>query len=241
MASDGFAKTHKLSVGSSLEMTTQRGGQQTFTVVGIFKQSQLLPPGPVLSVPDATAGFTSPNPVQGYVMLDTGANAVVVQQRIDALLKDNPEVSVRNQSDYVQQISSQVNTVQAILYVLLALAIIIAALGIVNTLALSILERTRELGLLRAVGMHRSQVAQMVTVESVVISVFGALLGLVVGCAMGAAVVGALRDQGIPVLSFPWVTILVFLGLAVILGLVAAIIPAVRASRTDVLRAISYE
>lgn len=73
------------------------------------------------------------------------------------------------------------------------------------------------------------------------ISVFSALLGLMVGCAMGAAVVRALRDQGIPVLSFPWLTILVFLGLAVILGLIAAIIPAVRASRTDVLRAITYE
>jgi ABC-type antimicrobial peptide transport system permease subunit len=95
-----------------------------------------------------------------------------------------------------------------ILYILLALAIIIAVLGIVNTLALSILERTRELSLLRSVGMYRSQVAQMVTVESVVISLFGALLGLALGCALGAAVVGALKDQGIPVLSFPWVTIL---------------------------------
>jgi putative ABC transport system permease protein len=81
----------------------------------------------------------------------------------------------------------------------------------------------------------------MVTVESVVISVFGALLGLVVGGALGAAVVRALRDQGIPVLSFPWVTIGVFLLLAVIVGLVAAIVPAVRAARTDVLRAIAYE
>jgi putative ABC transport system permease protein len=240
MVGEGFAKARKLSVGSRLEMTTQRGGRQSFTVVGIIKQSQLRPPGPVLSVEDATAGFTSAHPVQGHVMLDKGADAAAVQRRIDALLKDDPEVSVRNQSDYLQQTASQVNTVQAILYVLLALAIVIAALGIVNTLALSILERTRELGMLRAVGMHRSQVAQMVTVESVVISVFGALLGLMVGCAMGAAVVRALRDQGIPVLSFPWV-ILVFLGLAVILGLIAAIIPAVRASRTDVLRAITYE
>jgi putative ABC transport system permease protein len=148
---------------------------------------------------------------------------------------------VRNQADYAQQQSSQVNTFQVILYVLLALAIVIAILGIVNTLALSILERTRELGLLRAVGLLRTQVAQMVTVESVVISVFGALLGLVVGSALGAAVVRALKDQGIPVLAFSWGTIAVFMALSVVVGLVAAIIPAIRASRIDLLRAISYE
>jgi putative ABC transport system permease protein len=241
MVGDGFAKTHGLSVGSRLEMATQRVGPQTFTVVGIYRRSQLLPPGPVLSVQDAAAGFSSPHPVQGYVMLDSGADAAAIQQRIDALLKDNPEVGVRNQGDYLRQTASQVDTVQVILYILLALAIVIAALGIVNTLALSILERTRELGLLRAVGMRRSQVAQMIAVESVVISVFGALLGLALGCALGAAVVGALKDQGIPVLSFPWTTIVVFLVLAMILGLLAAIIPALRAARIDVLRAISYE
>jgi putative ABC transport system permease protein len=241
LVDDEFAKTQKLSVGSTLGITTQRAGRLTVTVVGIYRKSQLLPGGPLLSVADATAGFSSRQPFQGYVMLDSGADAAAIQRQVDVLLKDNPEVSVQNQSSFVQQTASQVNTVQGILYVLLALAIVIAVLGIVNTLALSILERTRELGLLRAVGMRRRQVAQMVTVESVVISMFGALLGLVLGCALGAAVVEALKDQGIPVLSFPTVTILVFLALSVIVGLIAAIVPAVRASRIDVLRAISYE
>jgi putative ABC transport system permease protein len=237
---EAFAKGRNLSVGKTLDLTTQRGGQRTFTVVAIFKASGLLP-GPLLSVEDAGTAFATPHPTQGYVTLSSGASLDAVQKQLNALLKDNPEVSVRNQADYTQQLASQINSVQVILYVLLALAIVIAVLGIVNTLALSILERTRELGLLRAVGLLRSQVAEMVTVESVVISVFGALLGLVVGGALGAAVVRALRDQGIPVLSFPWVTIGVFLLLAVIVGLVAAIVPAVRAARTDVLRAIAYE
>src|SRR5215472_11363059 len=237
---DTYAKTWHYSVGSTSELATQRGGRQTFSVVGIFKRTSLLP-GPVLSVEDGRTDFTSRQPTQAYITLDKGANADAVQKQIDGLLKDNPDVSVRNQADYAQQAASQVNTVQVILYILLALAIVIAILGIVNTLALSILERTRELGLLRAVGLLRSQVAQMVTVESVVISFFGALLGLVVGSALGAAVVRALRDQGIPVLRFSWVTIGVFLVLAVIVGLVAAIVPAVRAARTDVLRAIAYE
>jgi putative ABC transport system permease protein len=237
---DRFAKSHNLSVGTTIEITTQRAGQQTFTVVGIYKSSAFLP-GPLLSVEDGSAGFTTPHPSVGYVTLAKGARIDAVQKQLSALLRDNPEVGVRNTADYSQQLASQINSVQVILYVLLALAIVIAGLGIVNTLALSILERTRELGLLRAVGLLRSQVAQMVTVESIVISVFGALLGLVVGGVLGAAVVRALRDQGIPVLSFPWGTIGAFLLLAVLLGLIAAIVPAVRAARTDVLRAIAYE
>lgn len=238
--SDTYARSRHYSVGSTVQLATQRGGPQTFTVVGIFKQTTLLP-GPVLSVEDGTADFTSRQPSQGYVTLDKGAAADRVQNRIDQLLKDNPDVSVRSQAGYAQQQASQVNTTQVILYVLLALAIVIAILGIVNTLALSILERTRELGLLRVVGLLRTQVALMVTVESVVISVFGALLGLVVGSALGAAVVRALRDLGIPVLRFSWGTIAVFLALAVVVGLIAAIIPAIRAARTDVLKAIAYE
>jgi putative ABC transport system permease protein len=114
-------------------------------------------------------------------------------------------------------------------------------LGIINTLALSILERTRELGLLRAVGMPRSQLTQMVAVESVVIATFGALLGVLVGAALGTAVVRAVPDEFISILSLPWGSMAVFLGLAVVVGLAAAIIPAVRAARTNVLRAIAYE
>jgi putative ABC transport system permease protein len=237
---DRFAQGRRLSVGNTVELTTQRGGLQSFTVVAIYKASGLLP-GPLLSVEDARTAFTTRQPTEGFVTLNRGANLAAVQKQLNALLKDNPEVSVRDQTDYAGQVASQINSVQVILYVLLALAIVIAILGIINTLALSILERTRELGLLRAVGLLRAQVAQMVTVESIVISMFGALLGLVVGLALGAAVVRSLRDQGIPVLSVPWATIGVFLLLAVVVGLVAAIVPAVRAARTDVLRAIAYE
>jgi putative ABC transport system permease protein len=127
------------------------------------------------------------------------------------------------------------------LYVLLGLSILIAVLGIINTLALSILERTRELGLLRAVGMPRSQLTQMVAVESVVIATFGALLGVLVGAALGTAVVRAVPDELVSVLSLPWGSMTGFLALAVLVGLAAAIIPAVRAARTNVLRAIAYE
>src|SRR5207302_959385 len=112
--------------------------------------------------------------------------------------------TVTDRSEFVKQQTTQFDTILTMIQILLALAILIAVLGIVNTLALSVLERTRELGLLRAIGLRRWQAVRMVTVEAVVISVFGALLGLAVGCGLGAAVVRALRDQGFTDLAFPW-------------------------------------
>lgn len=126
-----------------------------------------------------------------------------------------------------------------LIYGLLALSILIAALGIANTLTLSTWERTREIGLLRAVGMFRSQVQRMVRLESVVISVFGALLGIVVGVSLAAALQTVLTDLGVTVLSVPFDLLAVLLGLSVVLGVVAALWPAWRASRVDVLRAIA--
>ncbi len=125
--------------------------------------------------------------------------------------------------------------------VLLGLAILIAVLGIVNTLALSVLERTRELGLLRAIGLRRAQTMRMITVEAVVISVFGALLGVAVGTGLGAAVVRALHDDGITELVLPWGQMALVLVLAAIIGVIAAVLPAIRAARLNVLGAIAHE
>jgi len=120
-------------------------------------------------------------------------------------------------------------------------AIAISVLGIINTLVLSVLERTRELGMLRAIGLRRSQTMRMITVESVVISLFGTILGLVVGLGLGLAVVDALRDQGITDTALPWGLMGLYLFAAVIIGVGAAIIPAIRAARLNVLNAIAYE
>jgi putative ABC transport system permease protein len=124
------------------------------------------------------------------------------------------------------------------LYVLLGLSVVIGVLGIVNTMALSIVERTRELGLLRAIGMRRSHLVHMVVAESVVTAVFGGVLGLLFGGAAGAAVV-AVAD--LASLAVPWVSLAVFLGLSVVAGLVAALLPSARAARVNVLSAIAYE
>jgi putative ABC transport system permease protein len=238
---DELANSRGLTAGSTVQLTTQRGGPKPYTVVGVFQRSRLLPGPLLLSVQDATAGFRSPQANFGYIRLQQGADAGAVGRRVAALLADNPEVGVRSQAGFLAQLTSQVDTAVVMLYVLLGLSILIAVLGIINTLALSILERTRELGLLRAVGMPRSQLTQMVAVESVVIATFGALLGVLVGSVLGTAVVRAMPDEFVSLLSLPWGSMAVVLALAVVVGLAAAILPAVRAARTDVLRAIAYE
>jgi putative ABC transport system permease protein len=126
------------------------------------------------------------------------------------------------------------------MYVLLFLAVVIALIGIVNTLALSVFERTREIGLLRAVGMSRAQAARMIRGEAVIVAVFGALLGLVIGVVFGAALVNALSGQGIS-LSIPPGQLTVFLVLAGVLGVIAGWWPARHAAHLDVLDAINAE
>jgi putative ABC transport system permease protein len=161
--------------------------------------------------------------------------------QVETLLADSPEVSVADRAAFIDQQTGQFDQLLTMIQILLALAILIAVLGIVNTLALSVLERTRELGLLRAIGLRRAQTMRMITVEAVVISVFGALLGVVVGTGLGSAVVRALRDDGITQLVLPWADMGVYLGVAAVIGVVAAILPAIRAARLNVLNAIAHE
>jgi len=125
--------------------------------------------------------------------------------------------------------------------ILMTLSIVIALLGIVNTLALSVIERTRELGLLRAVGLRRRQLMSMIGVESVVISVFGALLGIAVGAGLGAAVAAGLHDQGITTITLPGPQLLTYLVIGAVIGVIASAVPAMRAARLKVLAAIAYE
>jgi putative ABC transport system permease protein len=237
---DKSASKQHLRVGDQVTFQLARG-QQTYTVAGIYQGSSGVGvSGPIL--PEAAAAeFHTPNPSQAYIQVASGASVKQVKNSVDKLLADSPEVNVTDRSDYIKQQTSFLNTIQTMIEVLLTLAIIIAALGVMNTLALSVIERTRELGLLRAIGMRRGQILGMITVESVVISVFGALLGLAVGAGLGAAVVRALHDQGIKYLSFSWSLMVTYLVLAAVIGMVAAVLPSIRASRLNVLAAISYE
>jgi putative ABC transport system permease protein len=150
-------------------------------------------------------------------------------------------VSSKTRAQFESDQKNQIDTLLNLIYVLLALAILIAMLGIVNTLMLSVFERTREIGLLRAVGMRRRQVRGMIRSESVIIALFGAIVGIVIGSALGAAFVSSLRDSGVSALSVPIATLVVFLIVSAALGLLAAGWPARRAADLDVLSAIATE
>lgn len=233
------ADAHHLKVGDGVSVQLTRGQQQTFTLVGIYAKNNVVN-GWVGSTANI-ADFSTGQAAQGLIKLTPGTSVNPVKAKVNSLLADSPLVNVADRSDFVKQQADQLNFVTTMIEILLALAILIAVLGIVNTLALSVLERTRELGLLRAVGLRRAQAMRMVTVEAVVISVFGALLGVAVGCGLGAAVVRALHDDGFTNLSLPWTQMVEYLVLAAIVGVIAAVLPAIRAARVNVLAAIAYE
>ena len=163
-----------------------------------------------------------------------------VQKRVTQALAGFPEARARSQDELKKENADQVNQLLGLFYALLAMSVIISAFGIVNTLTLSIFERTRELGLLRAVGMTRRDVRRMVRYESVITALFGALLGLVLGLFFAFVVIQALESEGIT-FSVPIGQIVSLMVFAIVVGVVAAIFPARRASRLDVLRAIAYE
>jgi putative ABC transport system permease protein len=228
-----------LHVGSPVTVQLARGNPVQLTVSGIYNKSDLLS-GFIVPV-SLVNNFHIPSPTLAFIQVKPGASVDSVKASVNQLVADNPEVSVGDRAQYLNQQTSQVNTVLVMIQILLALAILIAVLGVINTLALSVIERTREIGLLRAVGLRRAQTMRMITVEAVVISVFGAVLGLAVGLGLGAAVVRALHDQGISQFAVPWGQLITYLILAAIVGVVAAVLPAIRAARVNVLQAIAYE
>lgn len=239
LVSSDTAKARSLSVGSQVSVQLSRGDPQEYTVTGIYASSQLT--NPMVLPAAAASNFAIPQPIQGFIQLAPGTRVADVQPQVEALLADSPEVSVADRAAFIEQQTGQFDFLLQMIQILLALAIVIAVLGIINTLALSVLERTRELGLLRAIGLRRAQTMRMITVEAVVISVFGALLGVAVGAGLGAAVVEALKDEGITDLVLPWGQMALFLGLAAIIGVIAAALPAIRAARINVLGAIAHD
>ncbi len=148
-------------------------------------------------------------------------------------------MSVKTAAQYVDNLKASIGGYLKFVYILLGLSIVIALIGVVDTLVLSVLERTHEIDLLRAVGMVRRQVRALIRGEAVVVAVLGAVLGLALGVAFGAALVRALSDEGIGRLAIPVPTIIAVLVLAVLFGILASILPARRAARINVLRAVS--
>ncbi|MCW2796240.1 FtsX-like permease family protein [Nocardioides sp.] len=233
-----WARSHGLDVGDSVkvEMPT---GNQSWTVVGLFQDNPIVF-FPILTTTGTLIASGFPDQ-DNYVVIYAEPGTTGLQARLDDVVAKSPVVSVKNQQEFAAEQRAPIDQIIAIIYVLLVFAVVIAVLGIVNTLALSIIERTREIGLLRAIGVSRRQLRQMIRLESVVIAFLGAVQGVVLGIGFGITLMYAVRDEGLDVISIPVVQLLVFLVLSLVVGVLAAVLPARRAARLDVLRAISTE
>jgi putative ABC transport system permease protein len=226
-----------LSVGDMVPIRFAYTGPATIRIGGIY-QSNALIQSYLVSSTYFLAHFQQPHPGAVLARTNGGPGA---ETSVSAALAPYGNVQVQTRMQFEQAQVSSVNQLLGLVYALLALAVLIALIGIVNTLMLSVLERTREIGLLRAVGMRRPQVRAMIRSESVILATFGAVIGIVIGTLMGLALVSSLRQQGITETSVPWVRLVEFLILAAVLGLIAASWPARRAARLDVLAAIAAE
>jgi putative ABC transport system permease protein len=228
-------------VGERLRVLTPADRRATFTVAGTVKDNADLLGHFVVTQGAARSLFGTTQDSIDFVKVAPGGSAAAVQRRLTGLLERRfPTAEVLNQKELKDKQAEQINQLLGLIYALLSLAVVVSLFGIVNTLALSIHERTRELGMLRAVGMSRRQVRRMIRYEAVITALIGALLGSVLGCVFAALVSRPLADEGFS-LSYPVPTLVLLLVLAALAGVVAAIGPARRASRLDVLRALAYE
>jgi putative ABC transport system permease protein len=236
---DDYAKDHNLSIGSSVKQTFPSGVTESFRVKGIFDPPTGGSPFGPITISAATWDKLNPQPRNLYsFVIMNGGQTDANRAALDRQLASFPNAKVQTRDEFVDNQISGLSSVLNILYVLLALSVIVSLFGIVNTLVLTVFERTREIGMLRAVGMTRRQVRRMIRHESVITAMIGGVLGILLGIALGGLLVARVDfiDFTLPVGQ-----LIVFAIAAVIVGVIAAIFPARRASRLNVLRALQYE
>jgi putative ABC transport system permease protein len=232
----------KLHLGVGSRLDAELAGQHTpLTVTGIYKSMEALSMPMIVSLDTATAAGVPAQDTLAFVLRKDGANAKAVEAGIENVIADLPTVTLKDQEAFAAEQRKPIDQLLYMIYALLGLAVVIAVLGIVNTLALSVIERTREIGLLRAVGLSRRQLRTMLRLESVAIALLGAVLGVVLGLGAGWTLQRSLADDGIDVLAIPVGQLAVFVVLAGLVGVLAALWPGRRAARLDVLRAITTE
>jgi putative ABC transport system permease protein len=232
------ARADHLGVGSTVAVRFAQTGATTLRIGGIFKANPLV--GSFI-VSDGFFISHFENPLPSGVLLRTAPGTRPLNARLNQLLGPYANVSSKTRAQFESDQKHAINQELGLVYVLLALAIVVALIGIVNTLMLSVFERTREIGLLRAVGMKRRQVRAMIRSESVIVALFGAVVGIVIGTGLGIALAASLRNSGVTSLSVPFASLFAFLVLSGVLGLAAATWPARRAARLNVLAAIATE
>ncbi len=236
-----FADDHDLSLGSRFPIETASGDTLRVVVRGIYDPPELDQLLGALSVSQRNfdASFLRPRNLFTFVNVSGGETAATTDA-LEGTLAGFPDAKLHTESDFVTSRTKEFSTLLNLLYVLLAFSVVVSLFGMVNTLVLSVFERTRELGMLRAVGMTRRQARQMIRHESVITALIGAALGLPLGIFLAGLVTEALSQFGVG-FSLPIGTLIIFLCVAIVAGVLAAILPARRASRLNVLEALQYE
>lgn len=241
----GFAAEHGVRIGGTLPVEFPGGRRTELTVTALTDmeggEGFGMRGGLFFGIATVEEYMPGGQDSALYVNAADGTGTDALRDRLESALDPYPQAQVRDQADYKDLVHDQIAVLLYLVYALLGLAIVIAVLGVVNTLALSVVERTREIGLLRAIGLARRQLRRMIRLESVVIAVFGAVLGLALGLVWGLCMQQVLALQGMTALAVPWGTVVAVVVGSVVVGIAAALLPALRASRMNVLEAIAHE
>ncbi|MFE9412428.1 ABC transporter permease [Streptomyces sp. NPDC006704] len=241
---DAYATAHGVKVGDEMTVAFKGGRTAKLKVAAITSDDTSVDKGVMYTSITTAARYVPADAMPKDALMFAKAKDGKAKDAYAALkesLKAYPQYKVQNQADFKQDLKDQIGQLLNIVYGLLALAIIVAVLGVVNTLALSVVERTREIGLMRAIGLSRRQLRRMIRLESVVIALFGAVLGLGLGMGWGTTAQKLLALEGMGVLEIPWPTILTVFVASAFVGLFAALVPAFRAGRMNVLNAIATD
>jgi putative ABC transport system permease protein len=236
-----YAKSHHLRLGSKTNLEFPDGKHVELNLIGIYEKPNGGSPFGEATVSTALFDQYIPRPQDEMVLINTpdgvsDANTQTLEDDLSGFADAKVQTRDQFKSNFIAPIKKILN----LLYALLALSVIVSLVGIINTLVLTVYERTRELGMLRAVGMTRRQVRMMIRYESIVTSLMGAALGMVVGVFLAALVAQALSKDGV-VFAIPWLQLVYFVLAAIVVGILAAVIPARRAARLNVLQALQYE
>ncbi len=238
---DDYAKKHHLSLGSTLTLETPTASMLDLRVSGIFANPKGGSPFGEVTISSALFDKNYPRPQNEMAFVNTAGGVTPANSKaLESKLAPFPDAKIQTREEFKTSFERPIKQLLSLLYVLLGLSVIISLFGIVNTLVLTVFERTREVGMLRAVGMTRRQVRRMIRHESVVTALIGAVLGIVVGIFLALLVTHALSSEGF-VFAVPYGDLVVFVIAAIIAGILAAILPARRAARLNVLEALQYE
>ena len=233
------AEREELFVGDEVVLTIPEEGERTFTVTYIFDWTTQ-PPAEFFVLLENNNFFTDES-LDTELYFNVNKKTPELEEKINAIVDEYPGVEVRDEDGLVEEANNQIQLLLNVIYGFLSISIFVALFGITNTLSLSVYERTREIGLMRAIGTYRKQIRRMIFIESSIISIFGAALGTGLGIFFAWSLIQTLADEGFTVFAVSIQQTFLWIGIAIIAGVIAAILPAIRAARQNILEAISYE